>query len=227
METLIICDEPDETAILGLVAQRAGTTVRSTPRLESAIKALSERSLDLAIIALRGGSLLEIIRRLRQNTDIPLMVISPSRDEDTLCRLYVAGADWVLTRPYSTRLLIMQMRALLRRTQGSTIRPLSTLVVGDLTLFPATHTVSVADHPPQRLTPLEFRMLHTLMLHPGQTIPSETLIEHVWGYEGEGSPALVRNIISRLRAKIEQDPRNPKYIITIPAVGYCLAPPEH
>lgn len=227
METLLICDEPDETAILGLVAQRAGTTVRSMPRLELALKALAEQPADMVVVALRGGSLLEIVRRVRQTIETPLLVISPSRDEDTLCRLYAAGADWVQTRPYSARLLIMQMRAFLRRTQGSTLRPLSTLVVGDLSLSPATRTVSVGGRPPKRLTPLEFRMLQTLMMHPGQTIPSETLIERVWGYEGEGSPELVRNIISRLRAKIEETPRQPKYILTIPAVGYCLIAPPH
>ena len=223
MLALILCDEADETALLGLTAQRAGAMVQSSPRLEHALQILQRQQVDLIIIALRSGALVDTIRRIRRDSAISLAVISPSRDEDTLCRVYEAGADVVLTRPYSARLLIYQLRALLRRTAVATIAPLPSLQAGELQLVPATRTVVVGQQPPRRLTPLEFRLLYTLVTHPGQTIPTETLIERVWGYEGEGSVELLHGLVSRLRARIESNPREPALILTVPGVGYVLA----
>jgi len=80
--------------------------------------------------------------------------------------------------------------------------------------------------PSRRLTPLEFRLLYTLMLHRGQTLPNEVIVERVWGYSGEGSSVLVRGLIRRLRAKVETDPRHPQYIALVPGVGYRLDVPE-
>ena len=225
MLALILCDEADETALLGLTAQRAGATVQSSPRLEHALQILQRQQVDLIIIALRSGALVDTIRRIRRDSAISLAVISPSRDEDTLCRVYEAGADVVLTRPYSARLLIYQLRALLRRTAVATIAPLPSLQAGELQLVPATRTVVVGQQPPRRLTPLEFRLLYTLVTHPGQTIPTETLIERVWGYEGEGSVELLHGLVSRLRARIESNPREPALILTVPGGGYVLASP--
>ena len=143
MLALILCDEADETALLGLTAQRAGAMVQSSPRLEHALQILQRQQVDLIIIALRSGALVDTIRRIRRDSAISLAVISPSRDEDTLCRVYEAGADVVLTRPYSARLLIYQLRALLRRTAVATIAPLPSLQAGELQLVPATRTVVV------------------------------------------------------------------------------------
>ncbi len=223
MLALILCDEADETALLGLTAQRAGATVQSSPRLEHALHVLQQQQLDLIIVALRSGALVDTARRVRRDSAIPLAVISPSRDEDTLCRVYEAGADLVLTRPYSARLLIHQLRALMRRTAGTTLGPLPSLKAGELQLVPATRTVVVGQQSARRLTPLEFRLLYTLLTHPGQTIPTETLIERVWGYEGEGSVELLHGLVSRLRAKIESNTREPALILTVPGVGYVLA----
>ncbi|NLT72606.1 MAG: response regulator transcription factor [Chloroflexi bacterium] len=223
MLALILCEEADETALLGLAAQRAGLTVQSTPRLDLALRTLERGQFSLIVAAPRSGALVDATRRLRLISSAPLAVISPSRDEDTLCRIYDAGADEVLTRPYSARLLIAQLRALLRRGVGTELTPLPSLQAGDLHLIPATRTISVSGREPLRLTPLEFRLLYTLMTHPGQTIPTETLIERVWGYEGEGSVELARGLISRLRSKIERNPREPELIVTVSGVGYLLA----
>ena len=95
--------------------------------------------------------------------------------------------------------------------------------VGDLTLDPGSRTVQVGGNPPRRLTHLEFRLLYTLMVHRDQVLPTETLIESVWGYTGEGNRELVRGLVSRLRAKIEPNPRTPRYVLTVPGVGYTLS----
>jgi two-component system response regulator MtrA len=223
MRALILCDEADETALLGLVAQRVGASVQSSPRLEPGLDILARDPVDLILAALRTGALVDTTRRIRRDSSTPLTVISPSRDEDTLCRLYEAGADLVLTRPYSARLLISQLRALLRRSAGTTLAPLPSLQAGDVQLLPSTRTVTATGRASRTLTPLESRLLYTLMTHPGQTIPTESLIEHVWGYQGEGSAELLYGLVSRLRGKVESDPREPALILTIPGVGYVLA----
>ncbi len=222
MQALILCEDADETAILGAAAQRAGLSVHSRAKLDQALRQAKEDPPDLFVAAVRSAGLVDLVRRIRRDSSAPLAVISPSRDEDTLCRLYDAGADLIVTRPYSARLLITQWRALLRRSRGTTLLSLPSMSVGPLVLNPATRTVTVHGNRTRRLTPLEFRMLYTLMIHPGQTIPSQTLIERVWGYEGEGSMELARGLISRLRAKVEINPREPEMIITVPGVGYCL-----
>jgi DNA-binding response OmpR family regulator len=118
--------------------------------------------------------------------------------------------------------LIAQTEALLRRAGGVPLFSLPNLNLAGLTLDPATRTVEVADHPSRRLTHLEFRLLYTLMTHRGHVLPTETIVERVWGYSGEGSRELVRGLISRLRAKVEPDPRRPQYILTVPGVGYSF-----
>jgi DNA-binding response OmpR family regulator len=125
-------------------------------------------------------------------------------------------------RPYSPRLLLMQLRALIRRSRSLAGPLLPTLTVGELRLDPTTRSVQVQDRTARHLTQLEFRLLYTLMVHQGQILPTATIVERVWGYDGEGSSQLVRQVVSRLRAKIEEDPRNPRSIITVPGVGYQL-----
>ncbi len=82
--------------------------------------------------------------------------------------------------------------------------------------------VESSDRPSKRLTHLEFRLLYTLMINRGQILPTDTIVERVWGYSGQGDRELVRGLISRLRAKVKLDPRNPSYILTVPGVGYSF-----
>ena len=182
---------------------------------------------DVILVCLRQGSLTTQVRRVRRDTEACLAVISNPFDEDEVCRALEAGADLVVLRPYSARLLTSQLRALLRRGRGSQLGILPLFTVGELTLDPSTRTVRVEDRPPRRLTQLEFRLLYTLVLHRGQTVPTETIVERVWGYGGEGDRSLVRGLIRRLRTKVEVDPRQPQYIVSTPGLGYRLEIPEH
>jgi DNA-binding response OmpR family regulator len=91
---------------------------------------------------------------------------------------------------------------------------------GTMVLDPSSRTVRVEEGDSKKLTQLEFRLLYTLMTHPGQIIPTENIVEHVWGYNGEGNRDLVRGLVQRLRSKIELDKRNPQYILTAKGIGY-------
>ncbi len=222
MYALLIAQDADEAAVLSLVLQRAGLAVTTARDLERAMQSWTERPADLLLMALPGSEPLAQVLRVRGQTEVPLIVVVDPVAEKDHYALLEAGADLVVPRPFSARLLIAQVRALLRRAGSVPLFSLPSLSLAGLILDPATRTVEVKGRPPQRLTHLEFRLLYTLMIHRGQVLPAETIVERVWGYSGRGDRELVRGLISRLRAKVETDPKSPRYILTVPGVGYCF-----
>jgi DNA-binding response OmpR family regulator len=223
---LLLVQNADEKALLSVVLQRAGLAVTSAGDPERAMQTWPERPADLVLMALSENDPLAGIRRIRSETTVPAIVIVNPVEENVHCELLEYGADLVVQRPYSARLLIAQVRALLRRAGGVPLFSLPTLSISGLSLDPATRTAQVAGQPPTRLTHLEFRLLYTLMIHNGQVLPTETIVEQVWGYDGRGDKELVRGLVRRLRAKIEPEPHEPRYILTTPGVGYCFASNE-
>ncbi|OQA19354.1 MAG: Transcriptional regulatory protein WalR [Chloroflexi bacterium ADurb.Bin360] len=163
---------------------------------------------------------------IRAQTETPLVLVAEQIEEAVHALLLESGADLVVTRPFGARLLISQLRALLRRAAGLPFFTLPTLSISDLTLDPATRTVQIGNQGPKRLTQLEFRLLYALMIHRSQVLPAEILVEQVWGYTGEGERDLVRGLIRRLRAKVEPDPSQPRFILTIPGIGYTFDPQD-
>ena len=131
-----------------------------------------------------------------------------------------AGADLVVQRPFGIRYLLAQIKTLLRRSTGVPFFSLPTLSQHDVVLDPSMRTVKVGNNSEKRLTQLEFRLLYTLMTNIGQIIPTEHIVENVWGYSGEGNKELVRGLVQRLRSKVEPEPRKPRYILTEPGIGY-------
>jgi DNA-binding response OmpR family regulator len=222
MYALLLTQDSDEKAVLSLVLQRAGLAVTASNDLERALRTWPERPADLILLALGGDDPLADVRRIRAETTVPVAVIVSQVLEEIHYELLDAGADLVVSRPFSARLLIAQVRALLRRAGGVPLSSLPTLSLADLTLDPATRTVQVTGQSSRRLTHLEFRLLYTLMIHRGQVLPTETIVEQVWGYTGEGDKELVRGLMHRLRTKVEPDPGNPRYILTVPGVGYSF-----
>jgi DNA-binding response OmpR family regulator len=225
MYALLIAQNADERAVLSLSLQRAGVAVTTAQDLERAMNSWFERPADLILLAV-GGDPVDHVRRIRADTEVPVVAVVDEVSEDVHYELLERGADLVVPRPFSARLLIAQLRALLRRAGNVPLSSLPTLSQAGLTLDPAARTVQIEDHPPRRLTHLEFRLLYTLMIHPGQILPSELIVERVWGYTGQGDKELVRGLVSRLRAKLEPEPRTPRYIITLPGVGYAFEPQD-
>jgi DNA-binding response OmpR family regulator len=197
-------------------------TVSRSTDVERSLESWPTQRADLIVLTVGSSSPLSLVRRWRATTEVPLVVVAEGLEEAVHVVLLDTGADLVVQRPFSARLLVAQVRALLRRTADLPFFTLSTLSGGDLTLDPGTRTVQIENQGPKRLTQLEFRLLHTLLVHRGQVLPSEVLVEQVWGYAGEGDRDLVRGLVSRLRAKIEPDPRNPRYVVTVPGVGYTF-----
>jgi DNA-binding response OmpR family regulator len=225
MYALLIVPEGDERAVLSLALQRAGVAVTMGADLERAMNSWFERPADLVLFAARDDVVAQVLR-IRADTEVPLVIVTDPLPEQVHADVFERGADLVVTRPFSTRLLIAQLRALLRRAGNVPISSLPTLSRGGVTLDPAARTVQVAEAGLRRLTHLEFRLLYTLMIHPGQVLPTELIVERVWGYTGQGDRDLVRGLVSRLRAKIEPEPRAPRYIVTLPGVGYAFDPEQ-
>jgi DNA-binding response OmpR family regulator len=223
MYALLLAEDLDEAAVLSLVLQRAGLTVTTSKVLSRAMETWQERPTDLVLLALSSLSPQDQVGRVRTEAHVPLVIVMDAMDEDLHYALLEMGADLVIVRPYSARLLIAQLRALMRRAGSVPLFSLPTLSLAGLTLDPATRTVDVRGRPSKRLTHLEFRLLYTLMINRGQVLPADTIVERVWGYSGRGDRELVRGLISRLRAKVEADPQHPSYILTVPGVGYSFS----
>ncbi len=225
MQALLFSPYQDESAVLTVVLQQAGFTVRTARSLDQAIETWPENPADLILIVLTGdhSKSLTQIKQLRAHTAVPILLICDLLADDIHVNFLEGGADLVVTRPYSVRTLLSQIRVILRRSSGMPFFSLPTLTQKDVLLDPSNRTVQVGKQEPKRLTQLEFRLLYTLMTHIGQIIPTEQIVEHVWGYSGEGNRELVRGLVQRLRSKVEPDPHRPTYILTEPGIGYTFS----
>ena len=222
MQAIVVCDRADEAGLLGFAMRQIGLTIAQASDLEDAMRLFTANPADLWVLALRKIPLVSQVRRVRKDSEACLTVIATASGEDEICEAFESGADDVIARPYSLRILSARFKALLRRSSGTTLRLFPSFSVGGLTLDPSTRTVHVQEGASRRLTHLEFRLLHTLMIHHGQTLPAETIVEHVWGYDGAGDTELVRGLVRRLRSKVESNPGSPQHVLTVPGVGYRL-----
>ena len=222
MYALLIADDPDDVAIFSVVLQRAGLAVSTARDLEQAIQNWADRPADLVLVSLPEVAPQEQVRRIRAETLSPLILALNSADERLHAQLLKMGADLVLAPPFGVKVLIAQVGVLLRRSGSVPTFSLPSLTAAGLTLDPTSRTIEGPDRSVQRLTHLEFRLLYTLMMNRNQIIPTETIVERVWGYTGQGDRDLVRGLVSRLRVKVEPDPRHPQYILTVPGIGYTF-----
>ena len=161
-----------------------------------------------------------VCRAIRAEADTPIILLTVREEEDDIVHGLGVGADDYIVKPFSPRQLVARVQAALRRTGrgGQT----AARQVGQLTLDINRREVRVGDGEPTSLTPLENRLLDYLMLNAGHILTIEDIINHVWGADGGDRDAL-RQLVRRLRAKIEPDPANPIYIETVAGLGYGVA----
>ena len=226
LQAMLVAPDAEELAIIARVLQRVGLNVLRAIDLEKAINKWGTTPLDMMLICYDGRVILEQVHRLRGITEVPLITITDEITEVMHVALLDAGVDLVIQRPFSARLLREQSNALLRRATGMPLATLPTLTVDTITLDPATRTVQTMGATPKRLTHLEFRLMYTLMMHKGQIMSPQQLVERVWGYEGDKDRDLVRGLVRRLRIKIESDPKDPHYLVTHQGIGYVFMPQE-
>jgi DNA-binding response OmpR family regulator len=222
MTILVVEDDLSLADVISFTLRRAGFSVTTAHDGIAGLETWQEAMPELVILDLNlpGMDGMSLCRTIRSQSDVPIIMLTVrGSDEDVVAGLE-AGADDYITKPFSPRQLTARVRAVMRRA-NITAAP-SELVSGDLTFDRSRNEVQRGDEPPIRLTPLESRLLETLMINAGQTLTTEMLLNAVWAAEG-GERAMLKQLVYRLRTKIEPDPTNPIYIETVPGVGYALS----
>ena len=167
--------------------------------------------------------ILELIKSLRGEMLIPFLLLASAWSEEDVLEAYEAGIDDYLARPVSPSLLQAKIKVWLRRSASVSLDVLNQIKVGTLQLFPSEKTILLEKGGAVRLTNLELRLLYYLMNRPGQIVTIEELNQRVWGYNAEADNTMLKNVVYRLRRKIEADPSNPLIIQTVTGVGYRLS----
>ncbi|MGB3713193.1 MAG: response regulator transcription factor [Candidatus Promineifilaceae bacterium] len=223
MQAIVIAGDSEDRDFLSFVLRHSGLAVAQTAETQHGTSALRDYPVDLIVLVLnpRDASVPEI-KEVRAITQAPIILLVERLTEGEHCALLDAGADIVLEKPVSSRILTRYTHMLLRRAGTVPASVLSIIVAGDLSLDPTSRHITQADHEPHRLSPLEFRLLFLLMTNRNQVIPIDTIVERVWGYSGDGNRELVRGLVRRLRRKIETDPAGRQYIENLPGIGYLF-----
>jgi DNA-binding response OmpR family regulator len=219
---LIIEDEPELVRVLRSYLEQAGYNVLSAQRGDTGLSLWEDKHPDLVILDLNlpGMDGLDVARRIRQKEThrTPILMLTARADEtDQLIGLEL-GADDYIPKPFSPRIVVARVKALLRRFE-TTLPSTRPLQIADLLIDKAGHTL-VRDGNSIELTPTEFNLLVTLASQPGRVFSRLQLLEAAQGVAYEGYERTIDAHIKNLRAKIEPDPRKPKYIETVFGVGY-------
>ncbi|GAB4541930.1 MAG: response regulator transcription factor [Anaerolineae bacterium] len=231
MKALIVDDDLALADVVSFTMRRAGFETIVAHDGQAALERWQAESPDIIILDLNLPKLdgLNVCRRIRAQDDTPIIILSVRGEDDDIVAGLKLGADDYVVKPFSPRQIVARVEAVLRRTGASPVSP-GPVTAGDLRLDPVRFELRRGNHPPTRLTRLESRLLEILMRNSGQALPADFLIDYVWGQAG-GDRAMLKQLVYRLRRKIEIDPSHPVYLETVANVGYLFAPvgntPEH
>ncbi|HMQ31970.1 MAG TPA: response regulator transcription factor [Chloroflexaceae bacterium] len=221
MKILLVDDDTTLAEVTAFALRRAGFLVIIAHNGLEALEVWERERPDLLIldVQLPGKDGLDLCREIRQTSMVPIIMLTVRGGDDDIVQGLELGADDYMPKPFSPRQLIARVRALLRRSQS--VPRQARLALHDLVLDTGQQAVQT----PQgtiRLTPMEFRLLHYLLVNRGQVVPTDTILTHVWGYADSGDRTLLKQLIYRLRQKIEPPDAAGQYIETIPGVGYTI-----
>ncbi len=226
---LIVDDEPKLVRLVSEVLNAAGFAVRSTARGEEAIEQVVLEQPDLIVLDLvLAGKLdgYEVARRVREFSNVPIIMLTAKARESDLLHGFEVGADDYLTKPFSAKELLARVRAVLNRVRLEAVDLAQTeFICGPLRIDLARRRVSIAGRE-VHLTRTEYNLLHELAAHANQVLLHEQLLTAVWGFEYRDDLDYLRAYIRYLRHKLEVDPAHPRLIVTSPGVGYVLECPE-
>jgi len=217
---LIIEDEPELVKVLRSYFEQASFTVLAAGRGDTGLSAWEHKRPDLVVLDLNlpGKDGLDVAREIRRKSNTPIIILTARVEEvDQLIGLEL-GADDYITKPFSPRIVVARARALLRRSEYAPISS-QVLRIADLEIDVDGHTLQ-RHGTPIELTPTEFSLLTVLASQPGRVFSRLQLLEACQGTAYEGYERTIDTHIKNLRAKLELDSRNPKYIETVFGVGY-------
>jgi DNA-binding response OmpR family regulator len=222
---LVVDDDTDILALIVFLVGRTGVIALPARDATEAMTLLQSEQPDLAIVdvVLGTSSGLDLVAQLRARSDMPILMLSARGSDDDKVRGLEAGADDYLVKPFSHRELVARIAANLRRVRAARERRQERVVlrVGPLTLNVAEHAADKEGRSLQ-LTATEFRLLHCLMDRASTVVPTKSLLREVWGYDDDSARDVLRVTLYRLRRKLEDDPRTPQLLRTVPGVGVML-----
>jgi len=221
MKILVVDDDADLLSLVGFALTQSGYVVVKAAGAQTAIRQFAAESPDLAIldINLPDGSGFDICKAIREHSRIPVMMLTARGEEEDLVRALDLGADDYLTKPFSPRTLLARVKALLRRAGLESGGAAS---AGPFKLDLEAHALQVGETTPVKLTKLETRLMQILIANAGHVVSTERLLTHVWGHRGSGDRQLLKQLVHRLRQKIEADPAAPRCLQTESGAGYRL-----
>jgi DNA-binding response OmpR family regulator len=215
---LVVDDEPQMVGVVSYALQVAGLDVIAAYDGEQALRRIEERHIDLVIldVMMPGLDGFEVCRRIRCDTNIPVLMLTAKSDQTDVIAGLEIGADDYILKPFSTRELVLRVQAILRRTGQSQAEINS----GQLHIDLLKHIVTLDGHSVD-LTVLEFRLLACLAKNAGRVLSTKELLKNVWKLENwEGGREMIKVVIHRLRQKLEPDPEAARFIRTVRGVGY-------
>lgn len=198
---------------MGLREQKINVFFEPMP--SRAIENCAESSPDLIVIDMSSPkeALLQLIRSLREITFVPTLLLTQAMTEEEIIEAYKAGVDDCIFKPLSVPVFVAKINVWLRHSENPRIGLRDSMRVGTFSLTPAARSLAIAgNYAPIKLTNLELSFLYYLMPRAGRSIPADELIQVIWGYAVGGDHAMLENLVTRLRQKIEADPQNPRYI---------------
>lgn len=199
--------------------QRLNIILEANPA--RAIQRWAEILPDLVVFDIDSEPLaIELITKIRDEAVIPVLMLSSNRTDQFMLEAYQAGVDECILKPIQPPLFHAKLKAWLRHSWSVSVSLLYPLKIGNVKLIPSERNILFVDRDPVRLTNLELRLLFYLMARPGYVVTSEELCQRIWGYGGDGDVIRLKNVVYRLRRKIEADPAHPHYLLTVPGVGY-------
>ncbi len=219
----VVCNQRDTAPVWGYILREQGLTVILETSLEKAIDRWSMEIPDLVVLdlSLEHKERLELYQRFRAVSVAPILLFLPTYHEIEILDAYQAGVDDVIIKPVSPPIFLAKIMAWVRRSWTVPVEDLSHIKAGSCRLDPAHRCLIEADGMEVRLTNLEFQLMHLLMSRPGRVFEAEDIVQAIWGGFGKGDQVLLKNVVYRLRRKIEENPGQPMLLRTEPG-GYSF-----
>ena len=223
MRILVVDDDRPSLKMTAFLLKEEGYTVFTADNGRDALQMIDDKTPDLLIldVMMPGMDGWEVTRQLRRSTNLPIIILSAKGETSDRVFGLDLGADDYLAKPFEPSELLARVRSVLRRAEAFTFgEPQTQLNVEGFRLDPVNNTVMLPGGRSVDLTPIEFRLLHSLMRNNGRVLTHEQLLSNVWGYDYEGYSNQIAVYVRRLRSKLEPDPDHPRYIMTARGLGY-------
>jgi DNA-binding response OmpR family regulator len=220
---LVVDDDPIILKLMKRDLQLEGYRVATATGGRIALQLIEDEEPDLIILDIMMPDMdgLQVCRHVRQFSQVPIIMLTAKTGSEDVIHGLEIGADDYIAKPFSVDVVLARVKAGLRRTKFPEEMPQAPLTSGELHVDVAQHTVKLAGEE-IRLTPTEYRLLCLLARNAGRVIPLDRLLTEVWGWQYRGDTHLLQVAINRLRKKIKDNPRSPRYIATRSGIGYLF-----